>query len=228
MNYLRCLIFYFIFYLGTTLFFLIFSPVKFFSYKFVVFLSNVWTTYVIKVAKIILGINYSISGIENIPKSGSFIVASNHQSAWETFFFGSLFPGSVFILKHELKRIPIFSQYFKKLGFIFVKRDKAFDSLRKVIKSIKILMNEDKKVFIIFPEGTRIRPDQKTKLIPGVFAIHKFNGLPILPVNLNSGEYWLNKKFLKRRGTIKVEIFPLIKKKKDRNKLIEKLEKYYY
>ena len=31
----------------------------------------------------------------------------------------SNFPGSIFILKDELKKIPIFSQYFKKLGFIF-------------------------------------------------------------------------------------------------------------
>ena len=49
-------------------------------------------------------ISYEIRGSDNIPKSGSFVVACNHQSAWETFFFGSIFPGSVFILKYELEK----------------------------------------------------------------------------------------------------------------------------
>ena len=122
----------------------------------------------------------------------------------------------------------IVSQYFKKLGFIFVKRDKAFDSLRKVIKSIKKLLNGNKKIFIIFPEGTRLRPGQRVTLNPGVFAIHKFNDLPILPVKLDSGKYWLNKKFSKSKGTINVEIYPLITKETNREKFIKQLEKYYY
>jgi len=228
MIFLRSLVFYIFFYTWTVLFFLFFSPVKYFSKSFVVLLSSFWTTSVIKLAKVILGINYQIEGIENIPKSGPFIVASNHQSAWETFFFGSLFPGSVFILKYELKKIPIFSQYFKKLGFIFVKREKTFDSLRIVLKSIKELVLKNKNIFIIFPEGTRLKPGEKGKLNSGVFAIHKFNDLPILPVKLNSGEFWKNKKFIKKKGKIIIKIFPVIKRELDKNIVLTCLENYYY
>ena len=179
-------------------------------------------------SKLILGIKYEVKGYENIPESGSFVVASNHQSAWETFFLGSLFPGSIFILKNELKKIPIFSQYFKKLGFIFVRREKAFDSLKILLKSVKKLISENKGVFIIFPEGTRIKPGEKTKLNSGVFAIHKFTGLPILPIKLNSGKFWINKKFNKREGKIIVKIFPIINKEYDKEKVMTKLEDYYY
>ena len=228
MNFLRSLIFYLLFYIGTTCFFLIFSPVKLFSYKFVVYLSNLWTTLVIKLSKMILGIDFLISGLDNIPKKGSFIVASNHQSAWETFFFGSLFPGSIFILKDELRRIPIFSQYFKKLGFIFVKRNKAFDSMKTVIRTISKLTSREKRIFVIFPEGTRLLPSERGKINTGVFAIHKFLNIPILPVSLNSGVYWVNKTFSKKKGTIKVKIHPLIKKEVSKEKVINILKKSYY
>ena len=170
----RSFIFYIFFYVGTVCFFLTFSPVQLFSYKFVVYLSNLWTRSVIKLSKLILGIDYIISGLENIPKEGSFIVASNHQSAWETFFFGSLFPGSVYILKDELKQIPILRGYFNRLGFIFVERNKTFKSLKTVLRSARRLTKNQKKVFVIFPEGTRLSPGETGKINPGFFAIHKF------------------------------------------------------
>ncbi len=228
MRFLRSILFYIFFYTGTIFFFLIFSPVRLFTRNFVVILCTFWTKWVIRLSKLILGITYELKGFENIPNSGSFVVASNHQSAWETFFLGSLFPGSIFILKYELKKIPIFSQYFKKLGFIFVKRDKAFDSLKILLKSVRKLISQNNNIFVIFPEGTRIRPGDRIKLNSGVFAIHKFSGLPILPIKLDSGKYWINKKFNKRKGKIIVQIFPIINREDDKEKVMTKLENYYY
>ena len=228
MRFLRSFAFYIFFYTGTIFFFLTFSPVRLFTRNFVVILCTFWTKWVIRLSKLILGITYELKGFENIPNSGSFVVASNHQSAWETFFLGSLFPGSIFILKYELKKIPIFSQYFKKLGFIFVKRDKAFDSLKILLKSVRKLISQNNNIFVIFPEGTRIKPGERIKLNSGVFAIHKFSGLPILPIKLDSGKYWINKKFNKRKGKIIVEIFPIINREDDKEKVMTKLENYYY
>ncbi len=228
MNFFKSMLFYILFYFGTICFFVFFSPVKWFSNNFVVYLSNLWTTSVIKLARFILGIDFKIIGRKNIPVKGPFLVASNHQSAWETFFFVSLFPGCVFILKDELKKIPIFSQYFKKLGFIYIKREKNFDSIKVILRSTKKLISQNKNIFIIFPEGTRIKPGTKSKLNTGVFAIHKFLKIPILPIKLNSGKYWLNKKFLNKSGLVKITIFPIIKNEINKNKLIRKLENYYY
>ncbi len=98
MNFLRSLIFYIIFYLWTFSFFVFFSQVRFFSDNFIVSLSNFWSRSVIYICKKILKIDYEIKGKENIPKKGPFLITSNHQSAWETFFFTAIFKGSVFIL----------------------------------------------------------------------------------------------------------------------------------
>jgi len=220
--------FYFLFYFWTTLFFVFFSPVNFFTRRFTVYLSVVWSKSIINLAKIILGIDYVIEGENNIPKSGPFLVASNHQSAWETFFIYSYFYDSVFILKKELKKIPIISRYFKKLGFIFIDRNKGFDSLKHMIESIKSLICEGNKIFLIFPQGTRVKPGDKIKLNPGVFAIHKISGIPILPIRHNSGQFWINKGFLKKRGLIKVRIFPVLKNGKKKDEVLGNLERIYY
>ena len=225
---LRNLIFYFIFYLWTVLFFVIFSPVKLFSTKFLLFLSNLWTKKVIEITQKILKIDYELIGTQNIPRKKSYLITSNHQSAWETFFLSFFFKGSIFILKEELKNIPLMSLYFKELGFIFIDRNSGFKSIKNIIFSIKNLQERGVRKFIIFPEGTRIPINSKGKINPGVFAIHKILKIPVLPVKHNSGKYWRNKRFIKEPGKIKVEFYPVIKKTYNRRLFMEKIEKIFY
>ena len=228
MRKIRTTFFYFIFYTWTIIFFIIFSPVKFFTRNFVVKLSNLWSSSVNFLCTKILGVNVIVCGKNNIPRDKSILVASNHQSAWETFFFTFLFNDPIFILKKELRFIPIMSWYFKKLGFIFIDRRKGLSSLRHIINSIKKLKNQSPKTFIIFPEGTRLLPGEKKEVLtPGVFAIKKKLKLPVIPVTHNSGEYWHNKKFLKTQGTIQVKIFPELKSL-DKEDFFDELKDYFY
>ncbi len=224
MNFFRSLIFYFVFYLWTFCFFVFFSQVRFFSDSFIISLSNFWSRSVVLICKKILLIDYEVLGEENIPKKGPFLITSNHQSAWETFFFTALFKGSVFILKDELKNIPIFSRYFKRLGFIFIKRDQGLNSIRVINRSVSSLIKRGKTKFIIFPEGTRTDPDKIAKINPGFFAIHKLTKIPILPVIHNSGRFWINKKFIKKNGKINVKIFPLLKSNYKKDKVLNNIE----
>ena len=220
MNFLRTLFFYIIFYSWTIIFFLIFSPVKFFSRKFVLKLSTIWTGSVIKLAKNILKIDYEISGLKNIPKKKLFLLVSNHQSAWETFFYSFFFDKSIFILKKELKKVPLMSWYFQKLGFIFIDRGRGFKSIKQIINSIEHVKKMGVKVIIIFPEGTRMAVDERGELNTGVFAIHKFLKIPVLVVKHDAGCYWRNKKFIKKPGTIKMKIYPLIEKEEKKKNFL--------
>ena len=228
MNFFRACFFYVIFYLWTTLFFVIFSPVKLFSRKFVLRLSKLWTGSIIKLSQMILNINYEIAGIENIPKNRIFLLASNHQSAWETFFFSFFFNKSVFILKKELKNIPFISSYFKRLGFIFIDRDKGFKSIKQIISSVERVKKIGVRIFIIFPEGTRIAINKKAEINTGVFAIHKILKIPVLVVKHDSGKYWKNKKFIKKPGTIHIKIFPLIQQIENKKIFVKKIEELFY
>ena len=228
MRKIRSTLFYFFFYSWTIIFFIVFSPVKLFTRNFVVKLSNIWSLSVSFLCERVLGLRVIVYGKNNIPQDRSILVASNHQSAWETFFFTFLFNDPIFILKEELRFIPIMSWYFKKLGFIFIDRKKGLNSLKHIINSIKKLKDGSPKTFIIFPEGSRILPGKKKDLLtPGVFAIKKKLNLPVIPVKHNSGEYWHNKKFLKTQGTIKVNIFPELKSL-DKEVFLNELKKYFY
>ncbi len=228
MRKIRTIFFYFFFYIWTVIFFMVFSPVKFFTRNFVVKLSSVWSISVNFLCQTILGVKVIVYGKNNIPKDRSILVASNHQSAWETFFFTFFFNDPIFILKEELRFIPIMSWYFKKLGFIFINRKKGLNSLKHIINSIKKSKDESPKTFIIFPEGTRLLPGEKKELLtPGVFAIKKQLNLPVIPVKHNSGEYWHNKKFLKTQGTIQVNIFPELKSL-DKEVFLNELKKRFY
>ena len=207
MRKIRATLFYFFFYSWTIIFFIVFSPVKFFTRNFVVKLSNVWSFSVNFLCQRILGVKVIVYGKNNIPQDRSILVASNHQSAWETFFFTFLFNDPIFILKEELRFIPIMSWYFKKLGFIFINRKKGLKSLRHIINSIKKLKDGTPKTFIIFPEGTRKKPGMQVgKFARSAADLAIKNNVDLIPVYHDSGLYWKNKKFLKYPGTVQVTI----------------------
>ena len=172
MRTLRSLVFYFIFYFWTILFFVIFSPIKLFSRKQALAISGFWIGTIMVLAKRILLINYQIKGIENLPKE-QFIVASNHQSAWETFSLPLLFKDYVFVLKRDLIRIPLLNLFFEKLGFIFVDKNENYSSMKSLLRHSRERISEGVGAIIIFPEGTRVKPGVKKKLSPGVAALYK-------------------------------------------------------
>ena len=70
-------------------------------------------------SKKILRIKYELVGLENIPKDRFFLLASNHQSAWETFFFSFFFNKSVFIFKEGVKESSFNLKILQKARFYF-------------------------------------------------------------------------------------------------------------
>lgn len=225
--FLKGLIFYFVFYIWTFCFFLVFSTVNLFSVNFTSKLSLFWSKSILKIAKYILGIKYEIEGLSNLPNT-PIIVASNHQSAWETFFLYSILKNPRIVLKEELKKIPILSMYFKKLGFIYVNRELGLSSIKNILHKIKNKTLNATRSIIIFPEGTRVDPECKNELSTGVFVLYKNLRLPIVTIRHNSGHYWLNKNIRKKKGTIKVKIFSPISIGKDKSSVMKILENNIY
>ena len=199
----REIIFYTIFFLWTIIYFTFFSAIFLFSVKVTSKISFFWSKSVIYIIKYVLKINYKIQGNLNLLKQPA-IIASNHQSAWETFFLYTLFENPIYFLKKELNKIPILSFYFKKLGFIYVDRKTTFKTSKIILTKIKNHEIDNKRTIIIFPEGTRTRPGEKNNLGAGVFLLYKHLNLPIITIRHNSGSFWINKKIKKKMGTIKL------------------------
>jgi 1-acyl-sn-glycerol-3-phosphate acyltransferase len=172
--------------------------------------------------RLIVGLRYEVRGHEHVP-AGPVIVASKHQSAWETLFFHMLHPELVIGLKEELIRLPLFGWYLRIAKNIVIDRGGAAKAMRSLVEGAKQAVAQGWSI-LIFPEGTRMPPGTPPDYKPGVAALYKELGVPVVPVALNSGLFWGKRAFLKRPGTIVVEFLPPIPPGLDRRAFMAELE----
>ncbi len=168
-------------------------------------IGNSWILFILKTLKILCGIGWNIHGIENIPKT-SFVIAANHQSPWESFFLQTLFIPTSSIMKKEILMIPFFGWAVSALKPISINRKNKFGSLKKVINDGGLRIKEGYAI-LVFPEGTRKKPEEGIGKFGNSCGILASNEeVPIVPVCHNSGKFWINKSFMKKKGVIDVFI----------------------
>lgn len=222
---IRSLLFDICFYISTIFICLLGRLWLFVSPSSIVRIAAIWSHVNIWLFSKIVGVKIEIKGLENVPL-GPCLLASRHESAFETILFPGLFPGVRFVLKKDLIRLPLFGFYLKKYGHITVDRSKLLLSLKTVVKKAKKSFDEGFKL-VIFPEGTRLKPGVFTKLQGGVGMIYEASHVPIVPIVLNSGKCWPRRGLIKRPGKITLEIFPPIAPGKKKDELLEILAKTY-
>ena len=219
---IRSVFFYFLVYLWTIFLGLICLPYLFLPNKYLRKPVIIWINGILEFLKTICKITYEVKGLENIPNH-PIIVASKHQSTFETLLLFKIINNSVFIHKKELFLIPIFGLYLKKINMISINRSDGLKSMRKILKDSKEKIKK-KHSIIIFPEGTRKKPGEKTKYKTGIIGIYKETESGILPVALNSGFFWPKSFFLKSSGKITIKFLELIPAKLEKNKILKKIE----
>ncbi len=183
---------------------------------------RIWIVGIFILLKYICKITHEIQGKENIPKN-AVMVASKHQSAFETFALFYYLPKSVFIHKKQLFLIPIFGQYLKKINMISIDRKGGASTMRHMLKRTKDKLSEGSSI-IIFPEGTRKKPGDKPDYKSGFVGIYNQLNTQILPVAVNSGNCWPKHSYLKKKGHIIIRFLPLIKSNIEREKILKELE----
>lgn len=169
--------------------------------------SSAWAKLVIKALDVICGLNYEVTGAENIKDNG--IIFCKHQSAWETFALQAIFPEQSWVLKRELLWIPLFGWALYLTNPIAIDRSKKSKAFKQIVRQGIERLKSGRWV-VIFPEGTRTAPGEKRKHMVGGGLLAKKSGYPVIPVAHNSGEYWPKASFIKKPGTIKVVIGEMI------------------
>lgn len=182
---------------------------------------KVWLAGVVVLARWLAGIGYEVRGRENIPREPC-IVAAKHQSAWDTFALPVLLDLPTFVLKRELMQIPVFGWYLRRYGAVPVDRKAGSKALRGMLRRAEAEMARGRSV-VIFPEGTRVPPGETRPYHPGVAALYRELDVPVVPVTLNSGWFWGRRKFLKKPGTIVVDVRPAIPTGLNRRELMDRL-----
>ncbi len=203
MNFIHSFIFLILFYIGMTFFSLLGLPVLFMPQKIMRYYTRLWLGSMVLMTKYVMGINYKVVGIENLPK-GPVIIAAKHQSAWETLAMHYLHFDSAYVLKKELLSIPIFGRYLTKMNCAAVDRNAGASALKELVKTSKEVLAQGRSI-VIFPQGTRTAPGVDAPYHPGIAGLYTQANTCVVPVALNSGQFWGKNAFKKTPGTITVE-----------------------
>ena len=222
--FLKYLIFNFIFYISIIFFGIIFIPLLL-SKKLTAKVIKFWAKVVIYALKTILTIQIKFDN-KHINNSHGAIIAANHKSAFDTIYFLAKFDKVIYIVKEELKYIPIYGWYAIRLGNIFLNRKKRVESIKRLSLKIDSLIKEGYKV-IIFPEGTRNKVNHIGIIKPGIFFIQKTLKKPIYPIYIDSGKTWPKNSFMKYKKNILIKTLSPIKYGFEKNELKLKIRKAF-
>jgi 1-acyl-sn-glycerol-3-phosphate acyltransferase len=181
-----------------------------------------WARLLVVMVRVICGIRLEVSGREHIPR-GAALIASRHQSAFDTFVWLTLLPRCCYVFKDELLRIPLFGPLISAAGMIAVDRDGGGGAIRALLRQADRAVREQRQI-VIFPEGTRSEPGSPGVLQSGIAALASRTGLPVIPVSTDSGLFWGRRAFRKRPGTIRIVIGSPIPVQTDRKALMRALE----
>jgi 1-acyl-sn-glycerol-3-phosphate acyltransferase len=201
--FLRSLVFNVLFYLNFLFWAVIAVPTLILPRAALLRVANWWAQSNILLMRVVCGIKVEFRGAEKIPR-GPLLVASKHQSMWETISLLSFFEAPFFVLKRELKWIPIFGLFLMKANMIAIDRQAGGRALLAMVRRAVEEVRHGRQL-VIFPEGTRTAPGAPPHYKPGVGQLYVACGVTCLPVALNSGLFWPRRTFMRYPGTLIVE-----------------------
>lgn len=225
MTAVRSLLFSIVYFLGTLCLTLVAAAVSWVAPHRLLAIARVWARFVLWSARALCGIQVEVTGRENLP-DGGVIVASRHQSAFDTMVWFTLVPDCTYVMKHELLRIPLLGPAMRRAGMIAVDRNAGAKAIRALLKEGRRAAEAGKQI-VIFPEGTRAAPGTLLPLQPGVAALAAGTGLPVVPVVTDSGLMWGRSALRKRAGTIHIVIRPPLPTGLSRDVLMQSLQREF-
>ena len=225
---IRNFLFSLFFFTGIIIISLMFLPAIFLPMQIVLFggkIMGYWTSFCLQ---IFLSTKIIIKGGENIIKGKKFFIAASHQSMFETFFLQTIFNSPVFILKKELLMIPIFGWYLKKIGSISIKRNKVSKANLGFFDDISKQINSSDRPLIIFPQGTRLPPEDRTPFKKGSSRIYEELKISCQPIAINSGNTWPKKGSKKINTILTISILEAIQPGLEKKIFLRELENVIY
>ena len=225
---IRNFLFSLFFFLGIIFISIIFIPALFLPQKIVLFGGKIMGYWSALCLRIFLSTKIIVKGKENIIQNKKFFIAASHQSMFETFFLQTIFNSPVFILKKELLMIPLFGWYLKKIGSISIKRNKVSKENIGFFDEILKLISLSNRPLIIFPQGTRLQPNDRHPFKKGAGRIYEELKISCQPVAINSGYTWPKNGLKKTNTTLVLSILRPIEPGLKKEIFLEELQSKIY
>ena len=216
------------FFSGIILICIIFLPSLFLPQNIVLFGGKIIGHWSAICLRFFLSTKIIIKGKENIIKNEKFFIASSHQSMFETFYLQTIFNSPVFILKKELIKIPIFGWYLKKIGSIYINRNKITKENLGFFDQISYLIKSSNRPLIIFPQGTRLTSEDRTPFKKGASRIYDELKIKCQPVAINSGNVWPKEGKLKTNKSLTISILKPLESGLNKDIFLQNLQDNIY
>ena len=214
------------FYGVTLAFCLLGVPVRIFARHRALWVAQSWVRTVLAGMPAVLGVRVVITGLHHLPASGAALIASQHQSEFDTLVWLKLLVLPSYVMKQELLRIPLFGALLVPAGMIPVDRQGGAAAMRRLLQETAAAAAIGRQI-VIFPEGTRLPPGQRVDLQPGIAAIAARTGLPVIPVATDSGRLWTRQLMTRRSGDLHLAIGPPIPAATPRRAMLRRIEAFW-
>ena len=116
----------------------------------------------------------------------------------------------------------------KKIGSISIKRNTTSRENLGFYETIYKFINTSKRPLIIFPQGTRVDPIDRSTFKKGVSKIYDELKISCVPVAINSGYVWPKKGSLNPNNTITVSVLKTIEPGLTKENFLKRVEKDIY
>ena len=141
-------------------------------------------------SRLVAGIfwKFRVFGLENVPKKGGVLLASNHQSYLDPVLVAMVLPREMhFMARRTLFRNPAFRAIIVSYNAFAIERDSA--DVKGVNSAIARL--EAGNILLVFPEGTRTGDGSIGRMKPGIGMLAERAAVPIVPVLIEGAyEVW--------------------------------------
>lgn len=224
--YIRSTLFNIIFFLASLLFCLLLIPTLLLPRVLYMWVVRFYLKCVTLLEYVILDLRYEVRGQEHLPPDGAYIIAAKHMSQYETFKLHTLFHDPAIILKKELLAIPLWGMFLKKSDVIAIDRSSP-NKAKTSIREGALRMKAQERPIVIFPQGTRVAPEDTPKEKPykaGIFWVHEATKLPVIPLATNSGMFWPKTGWAKSGGTVIFEFGAPLKNNLPKDTFMKTLE----
>jgi 1-acyl-sn-glycerol-3-phosphate acyltransferase len=130
--------------------------------------------------------DHTAVGVENVPREGGFLLATNHMSRLDLplLFIDTPRPDLIALVADDYKASPFFHWIIRTSGSIYIDRDKAdFTAMRAGMDHLR-----QGKILGIAPEGTRSRVGALLEAKSGAALLAEKMHVPVIPVALEGTE----------------------------------------
>ncbi len=155
------------------------------------------------------GIKVNAVGLENLPAE-SCVVVANHASYIDGLLLKGYLPARFsFVIKGEMRDIPVAHFLLRRAGAKFVERNKHAGSARDARQIVKAAQGGETLAF--FPEGTFRKEPGVGHFRAGAFVAAVRGNMPVVPVAISGTRHMLpSGRVLPRRIALRFEVLPPI------------------